>query len=326
LPARRYAPVERQSPEPPMKRVTKIVLSLAGLVLVLLIAGVIVLLVSVNSVARRGVEVGGTYALGVPTTVKAIDVGLLSGKVGLDSLRVANAPGFPTDHFLTLGDGKVEVKLSTLTSEVIYIPQLSLSNIDVALEKKEGKSNYQVILDNLQKLTGPPGSKPPEPKEGSQKKLIIHELTIRNVNVHADLLGGPGVIGAVTKVNVPLAEIKLTDVGQTGSGVAGSGVTFSELAGLVVQAVLAAAVEKGGLPADVMGDLKGQLAKIQDLAGGVGKQVEAQAKAAAEQLQKQAEQVGQDLQKKAEGELQKQAEKLGEGLKGIIPGGGEKKK
>jgi hypothetical protein len=308
-----------------MKRLRKLILAVLGVVLLLLIVGGIILVVSLNSVARKAVQVGGTYALGVPTTVKGVDIGLLSGSVGIDGLSVGNAPGFPTDHFLTLGEGKVAVKLTRLTSDTIYVPEITLSNIDVALEKKDGKSNYQVILDNLQKLSGPTGQQPaPASKEGSQKKLIIHELTIRNVNVHADLIGGPGVIGSATKVSVPLSEIKLTDVGQTGNGVAGSGVTIGELSGLVVQAVLSAAVAKGGLPADFVGDLTGQLGKLGDLAGGAGKQVATQAQAAAQQLAR----VGGDLGKQP-GEvgkdIGKQAEKLGEGLKGILPGGDKKK-
>jgi hypothetical protein len=307
-----------------MKRMRKLILAVLGVVFLLLIVGGVALVVALNSVAKKAVQVGGTYALGVPTTVKGVDIGLLSGSVGIDGLNVGNAPGFPTDHFLTLGEGKVAVKLTSLTSDTIYVPEITLANIDVALEKKDGKSNYQVVLDNLQKLSGPPGQQPPAPKEGSQKKLIIHELTIRNVNVHADLIGGPGVIGSATKVSVPLSEIKLTDVGQTGNGVAGSGVTIGELSGLVVQAVLSAAVAKGGLPADFVGDLTGQLGKLGDLAGGAGKQVATQAQAAAQQLAK----VGGELGKQA-GEvgkdIGKQADKLGEGLKGILPGGDKKK-
>jgi hypothetical protein len=311
-----------------MKRLRKIIFALIGLVVLLLIGGLVIVFVSLNSLAKRGVESGGTYALGVPTTVKGIDIGVFAGTLGIDALKVGNASGFPSDHFLTLGDAKVSVKLSTLASDTVYVPELSLSNIDVALEKKDGKSNYQVILDNLQKLSGPPGTKQPQPKEGGTKKFIIHDLTIRNVNVHADLIGAPGglgALGAATKVNVPIPEIKLTDVGQTGSGVGGTGVTLGELSGLVVQAVLSAAVAKGGLPADFVGDLNGQLGKLTDLAGGAGKQVAAQAQAAVQQAQKQAEQIGQDLQKKAEAELKKQSEGVADKLKGIIPGGDKKK-
>ncbi|MEX2217155.1 MAG: hypothetical protein WD749_00215 [Phycisphaerales bacterium] len=310
-----------------MRKLVKIVLGLAGVVVLLVIGLVVVLVLQLNSIARQGVEKGGTYALGVPTTLKDVDIGLLGGTMQLNALHVGNAPGFPSDHFLTLGEGKVAVQLSSLRGDVIRVPELTLSDIDVALEKMDGKANYDVIMGNLEKLTGgkPGEPAPPAPKEG-QKKLIIGTLTIRNVNVHADLIGGPGAMGRATRVNVPIPEIRLTDVGQTGEGVAGSGVTISELAGLIVQAVMAAAVENGGLPAEFTADLRGHLANLGDMAGGLGKQVAAQATTAVQDLAKRAGPLGDDLGKKAGEELQKQADKLGEGLKGILPGKKDEKK
>lgn len=299
-----------------MKRLWKIVLALVGLVVILLIATVVIIVVCINSIARKGIEAGGTYALGVDTSLKSASIGLFSGSAEIGGLRVANAPGFPTDHFLTLGDGKVAVKLASLTSDTIYVPEITLSDIDMALEKKDGKANYDVIMGNLQKLGGGgggSGAKPAPPQQGGPgKKFIIHQLLIRNVNVHADLVGAPGVIGQATKVNVPISEIKLNDVGQTGSGVAGSGVTMGELSGLVVQAIIAAAVEKGGLPADFVNDLKGNLGKLAGFAGGAGKQV-------ADQAQKTIGEIGKQLGP----QVQKQAEGVAEGIKGLF---GDQKK
>jgi uncharacterized protein involved in outer membrane biogenesis len=305
-----------------MKRLRKLIIGLVGGVVLLVVILVVVVVLFLDSIARHGVEAAGSYALGVPTTLRSLSIGLLSGTVKMQEFKVANAPGFATDHFLTLGDGRVTVSLTSLPGDTIKVPEITLSNIDIALEKKDGKSNYEAILANLQKLSGPPSSQPPPPKEGTQKKLIIHELTIKNANVHADLLGAPGVIGAAGHVDVPIAEIRLTDIGQTGTGVAGSGVTVGELSGLVVQAVLSAALAKGGLPADFTGDLGAQLGKLGDLAGGAGKDVAKQASAAAEQIAKQAGAVGDQVGK----EVGKQAEKLGDQLKGIIPGAGDKKK
>jgi hypothetical protein len=309
-----------------MRKLFKILIGLAAGVLILIIAGVIILILSINHVARRGVEAGGSYALGVPTTLKGATIGILGGTVQLNGLHVANAPGFPNDHFLTLGDAKVAVKLNTLMSDTIYIPELTLDTIDVALEKNQGKANYDVILGNLQKLSGPPDTtkppQPPAPKEAG-KKLVIHQLTIRKVNVHADLIGAPGVLGKVTKVNVPIGEIKLTDVGGGGQGgVGGSGVTIGELSGLVVQAVLSAAVETGGLPGEFVGDLKGHISKLGDLAGGAGKLVATQAGATVKVLGEQAGKIGEQVG----GSVKEGVGKLGEGLKGIIPKQPEKKK
>jgi len=136
----------------------------------------------------------------------------------------------------------------------------------------------------------------------------VRDLTIRHVVVNADL------VGVVGNIKIPIDEIKLQNVGKgTGTGVADSGVTVGQLSSLVVQAVLAAAVEKGGglLPADVVGDLKGGLDKLGGLKD-VGVQVIGKAGEAAQQI-------GKSVQGAAQ-EGAKQLQKVGEGLKGILPG------
>jgi hypothetical protein len=248
-------------------------LAVAGVVVIVLL--VVVVLVGafmyVDSIARQGIERGGTYALGVPTEVRHVDVGLFRGRVTVDGLRIGNPQGFEAPSFLRMESGRTEVAVRTLRQDVVRVPQLRLSDVEVVLERRPGeKANYQVILDNLERFKGP---EKPEPAPGTAegKRVIVDELVLTNIRVHVDMLRGQGAIGEAMgqlgRVTVPIDEIRLTGVGQTGEGVAGSGVTLGELAGLVVQAVLGAAVEKGGdiLPADLIGDVRSRLAQIGDL-------------------------------------------------------------
>jgi hypothetical protein len=152
---------------------------------------------------------------------------------------------------------------------------------------------------------------------------VINELIIRNITVHADLMGGQGTLreaaGQLARVTIPIDEIRLTDVGKTGEGVGGSGVTMGELAGLIVEALLAAAVEKGGdlLPADVVGDIRGKLAQLgglQDIGLKIGDQVSEMGKAL-ENIRS-PEDVGEVIRRGTD-EVER--------LRGLIPGGGNKK-
>jgi hypothetical protein len=298
-----------------MKRPVKLALWLVGTPIVLLLLLLFVGLFFINGAARRGVEAGGTYALGVNTSLDRLSIGLLSGKLSMGGLRVANPQGFKSDKFMSLGEGDVAVSLASLTKDTIVVPTFALDTIDVNLEKQGGKSNYQVILDNLQKLSaGKPGENKPAPKqEGPGKKLVINDLTIRNVTIHADLVDAPGAVGKLTNVTVPISEIKLTNVGKdTGSGVGGSGVTVGQLSSIIVQAVLKAAAEKGGdVLGPIGGELKGAISQLGDL-DRVGVQVVGKAGEAAQQVGKAAG----DVEKKVEGTVDK--------LKGLLPG--DKKK
>jgi len=299
-----------------MKKLIKRLIVVAVLLVVLLVAGVIFVIAYANNIIKGGIEKGGTYAMGVPTTVDSVDLGLMGGSFGMSGFKVASPQGYTAPHFLALGTSKVQVSLGSLSKDLIEIPTFALSDIDVSLERKDSGFNYQVILDNLKKLSSGSGSAPSGPSTGPETKLIINDLTIKNVKVHADLLGGVGgvaaqALGKSSNLTITIPEIHLTNVGKTGTGVAGSGVTVSQLSSIIVQAVLNAAAENGGgiLPADILGDLQGRIAGLGDLKGISDKAV-GEVKAKAEEAIKNA----QDQGKKA-------VDDATDKLKGLIPGG-----
>lgn len=305
-----------------MNKLLKIVLALAAVTALLLIVGVFVLIASINSVAKRFIESGGTYAMGVPTTLKSADIGLFSGNFGLSGLSIANPSGYKGQQFFLLGDGKLALSLSSMQGDVITVPLLALSDINLSLEKQGDKANYQVILDNLAKLSSPSASDKPKPApspspaaDGPEKKLIITELVIRNIKVHAELVGGGNavtdVLNKASSVDVTIPEIRLSNVGKTGDGVAGTGVTVSQLSSIVVQAILSAVANSGSaISADLVGDLKGSLGKLGDLSKFADV--------------KQLESLGKDVGQAAAGAVDKAkqgAEELKQGLESLIPGG-----
>ncbi len=255
-----------------MKIFRKILLIGVGLVVLLFVGILAAGIIFINPAARKGIELGANKALGVPTTLKSVNVGIFSGKFGMSGLNVGNAPSFPSDHFLNLGEARVAVSISSLNKDVIELPEFFMDNLDVRLERREGKSNYQVILDNIAKLSGPakPGDKPkPAPSTGKEKKFIVKQVTLRNITVHADMVD-PTIpaLSQLAAVTVPIPEIKLQNVGQTGTGVGGSGVTVAELSSIIVQAIMAAVAEKGGvLPEQFLADLKSQLGSLGGLKG-----------------------------------------------------------
>ncbi len=252
-----------------MRLIKRLIFVVVGLV-VLLVAAVALAIVFANSIARKGIETGATLALGVKTTLREADVGLLSGRFGLSGLDVANPQGFKSPHFLALGRGEVSVSLASLNSPTVDIPSFALSDLDVSLERKGDGANYTAILDNLKRAQDAAGGsadpKAPKPApSGEGKKFVIQNLVLRNIKIHADLVGGP--IGDAAKVTVPIDEIRLENVGKTGTGVGGTGVTMGQLTSIIVQAVLAAATEKGAgiIPGAILGELQGGLAGLDGL-------------------------------------------------------------
>ncbi|MCC6659357.1 MAG: hypothetical protein IT437_00585 [Phycisphaerales bacterium] len=291
---------------------------LAGLLVVLVLAAGF----AAGMFARQGIQSGASYALGVPTTVDSASLGIFGGRLALAGVTVDNPPGYTTPHVLHLGRGAVAVTLSSLLKDTIEVPEFTLADLDLNLERRAGKANYQVIMDNLEKVIGPAPPQPPP----DQKKFIVDTLSITNVTVHVDVLAeAPSVVGEAlgghTKVDITIPEIKLSGVGRTGTGVGGTGVTTSQLAGVIYEALMAAVVEHGGdkLPADILGDLRGQLGDLRGLAN-VGLQVGGKAIDTARNLGEQAKKAGGEIKSTVESE----AEKIKKGIGDVF--GGDKKK
>lgn len=316
--------------------VKKLVYALLALV-VLLVIGVGIVFMSIDSIAKSAIEKGGTYALGAKTDVSSVSVGVFKGKFSLKGLKVANpqptGPAkFSSPHFLTLGEGATAVSLSTIRQPTVEIPTFTLDRLDAYLERQGGATNYGAILDHLKQITGGGGGgdKPaPAPSPGEEKRFIIRQLKLTNIVVHVDMTAGvlPGGMGTAvaqaTKVTIPIEKVELKDVGQTGTGVGGSGVTLSQLSAIIVKAVLSAAAEKGGglIPADLLGDLRGRLAALTslDALSKGGMEIVAGARGTVE-----------EIGKKVEGEVKKGIEDatrgVGDALKNALPGAGGKKK
>ncbi|MDX9910307.1 MAG: AsmA family protein [Phycisphaerales bacterium] len=309
-----------------MKKIILILLSIV-VVIVLAIAGVILFVLSqIDTLAKKGIEEGGTYALAVPVTVEKVDIGLMKGTFDMTGFKVANPQGFSAPHFFALGDTGVAVSYDSLQSDIIELPTLRLTDISVHLQKQGDKANYQVILDNLKRFDS--GEKPAsEPKpEGASKKLIVRNIEIRNVRASVELLP---LGGEASTVNVAVPEILLTDVGSDGSGV-----EFGELVKIITQAVLESIALNGQLPEAILGELTAGLADLGSLSDlGVNMAVDAgeglknvvgdvgaQAAGAIGGVSKEAGEAVEKAADEAGKAIDDATKKIDDGIKGLLPG------
>lgn len=244
-----------------MKTAIKIIVALVVLI-VLAVVGLLVLGVAqIDRIAKEAIERGGTYAMQVDTTVQAVDINIRGGTANMSGLNIANPSGFDTPHFLQMGESNASLDLGTINSDTLVMPSITLSGIDVILDKGGDPSNYNTILNSLKRFeskdTGGGGGDAPSAEGG--KKLIINSLKLQDINIRVANM--PGVSLAVGDVAVKIPEIELRDVGKEES------MTTAEVINLVVKTVLAAAVEAGGgiIPGDVLGELSNGLAGLESL-------------------------------------------------------------
>jgi len=254
-----------------MKWVLRITL---GVVVLLIIAAVVVWLM-IDSIAKTAIEEGGTYALGVETTVADVDVSILGGSVALDGLRIANPEGFQSEHLMKSGKFALEARTGSLFSDTIEVSKFELDGLDVNLEQKLDGSNITKVMENLKKLAGK--SEETKQEEGPGKKIRVEVLTIRNVVAHVHVPALTGGTQKLLTINVPPIELK--DVTDENA----EGLLLSEFSGRLVAAVLAAVVEAGAgdipaafranLSADIAGATKAMGDKAEAIVSQVGGQV-----------------------------------------------------
>jgi uncharacterized protein involved in outer membrane biogenesis len=265
------------------------------LLIILIIGGT---LFYIDSILKSAMEKGGTLALGTPTSVNSVSLGILSGKLDMGGLKVSNPEGYDTSHFLLLKDFNVAVNLNSLMKDRVQVPHIILDGLNINLEKKSKSknTNVQQILDHLKTLDSGKkvASKGKGSKKESGKEFSVDLLQIKNVSataVFAPQLGDKG------KVEVKVPDITMKDVGSGDKGL-----TLDELSVLIVSKVLDAMAKSGqGLPLafknqlntglqQIKGmtvDLEGQAkTMVKGTAGEVGKKVEEKTEKVVEETKK----------------------------------------
>lgn len=278
------------------------------LVAVLLLGG----LWMIDSIARRAIEEGGTYALGVPTVLEHADVGVATGRFKMRGLNIANPRGFDSDHFMRLDHGSVAVTLGSLRRDTVELGHLRLTGLDMHLLKKGGESNYGKLLDNLKRFESKDEEETKE-DTGSGKKFFIRKIELTDLMVHVDVLP---IGGAATRMHIPIDSIVLTDVGSDSD----QGVLMADLSGVIVKAVLASVASKAGdlIPGDIGKELTKGLAQLKGLTG-VGIEVVRGAGKVVKEVAGVAKKVGEGMGKTVKGI----GEGAGKAVKGVSEGAGK---
>ena len=225
----------------------RLLIAIAIALVLALVAGVLM----IDSIARTGINAAGTYALGVPTSVKEVSIGLLSGESSIQGLAVDNPAGFADAKILTLDRVQLGAGISTILGERIVVDRVAFTGLTLDLEKHaDGTLNVTKLVDHLKEVTGSSDTKEPA-AVGESKEVVIKELRLEKIRVNLrNMVGGKS---GVIEVNLP--DLILRDLSSKG----GVDVLTSEISGVVLgsvmEAVLAANIE--GLGADVIGGLRG---------------------------------------------------------------------
>lgn len=240
-----------------MSRILRVVT--VSVIVVMCFAMVLVLFA--GHIVKGAINGAGAQILGVPITVKDVNVGLFRGRFGLTGLVIGNPEGFKTPSAISLGKVAVDVNMMTLFSKVLVINSIYVDAPEITYEIGLHGSNIGAIQDKL----GAGAEKVQEKPASSQKKVQINDFLVKGGWIHVSAVGLGG-----HAVAIPLPPVHLTDIGKESGGASVKEV-IARLFGAIGDGVKGAAsgIGKG---VDAVGDGAKSAAKA--IGAGAGKALE----------------------------------------------------
>ena len=204
-------------------------------ILVLLAVGVTGTLLYADHVAQRVVESGSSRAFGTPVQVGGVRLGLMDASFAMNGYEVSNPGEFQSPYLFGIGSADLDVGYDGLSRERIVADRLVVDGVVLNLEMAGRSTNFGPVLRHLRQLSG---AQPDEP-EAAGPRFVIRTLELRGIEARLTM---PGV-----DKSVQVPPVKLQDVGGE------DGVWMSQLAAIVLGAVLDRAAESGKLPPELAG-------------------------------------------------------------------------
>ncbi|MCK5148934.1 AsmA family protein [bacterium] len=209
-----------------------------------------------NTLIHRAIDGAGAYALGTDTNIESVDVDLRHGHIVLKGLIIANPPGFDESPFLDIERIEIAFHPRSILTQSVRISYLSLKGVSLYLDKHEGTSNYEFILNHIQSLDSTSANT--ETKQSGA--LIIDKLILEDIKVSATLLP---LGGDVTRCNYGIDKIELKNLGTDEE----EGLSTHQVFGIVTKALFSSALQIGGkvLPGPIRNGLNFALTPVWNL-------------------------------------------------------------
>jgi uncharacterized protein involved in outer membrane biogenesis len=216
-----------------------IVRSLLALLL-LLVAALVVTVLCLGSIVKKGVESIGPTATKAGVTLKSAHVSPITFLLNLEGLVIGNPSGYKTLTAIEVDDLSVRVNPATVFSSKLVVDSISLKAPVITLEGGLKNNNLKTLEKNLddymaagspQPNAAPASSTSAAPPAKSERKLQVNELTITGAKLHLDMK-----ISGGREVTLSIPTIHLTQLGAGPEGITAAGVAQRTLQAILESA------------------------------------------------------------------------------------------
>lgn len=156
-----------------------------------------------DALVKQAIERFGPEITGVSVNVKRVKLEPTEGKGAIYGLELGNPPGYKTPRVFTLGEMRLAIDFSTVTSNVVHVKEVVIDAAEITYERGPGGDNLGVIQKQIAAKTG--GAAKTDSSPGT--KFVIDNLYVRNAKVHfSDTL------------TLPMPDVHLRDIGKKSNG------------------------------------------------------------------------------------------------------------
>lgn len=210
-----------------MSKSIKIILgSIVGLAAIL----ILVLMFSINSIVKSGIEDFGSEMTGTEVTVSSVSISPFSGRGTVKGFRVANPDGYSQSNAIEVEDFSIRLEPFSLFSNTMIVNEINISAPAIYVEQKLPENNMNTLLQNIQSVSS---------GETSDAELVIEHFVMTNAT--ADLYTE---VGGERSAKVEISSVELHDLGRGGGREAVEDV-ITEIAENVAEEALKGAAQSG---------------------------------------------------------------------------------
>ncbi len=193
----------------------RIAISLIAAVAVVVVAVLLYVTASLDSLVKQGIETYGSRIVGAPVRVGSVEISLSSGRGTLRELSVSNPEGFSNGDALRLAEVTLDIQPSSLTQEPLVIQEITILGPQVNAEvSASGSTNIDVLRRTLDvsayagaSSDGGSATSPEEADDTPPPLLRINELTFADGVLAADTTAIGGDVRTLELAPLRLAEL-----------------------------------------------------------------------------------------------------------------------
>jgi len=226
-------------------------------VVVLVVIAAVAIYFGGNYAAKKGVEVGGTAALGVDTKLDSVSIGWFSSTVGMRGLSVGNPEGYKTDRLMALGEGKVSCSIGSLMSDEVQVSEILIDQPELTVELKMGLPPKSNLGDLLSSLTGGEAAEPAGAETAADKKFKVDLIRINKTKVRFHMVGGK-------TADFVLPDIEMKDLKNAD----GTPLMLADIFRQVLASMAVSVAKNGkGVPGNILGQFGDTTAMAKEFLG-----------------------------------------------------------